>query len=256
MGVQSLSDTELKAIGRRHTAREALAAAKAIRQGGIDNISLDLIYGLPGQTLESWQESLRGLLNFRPSHLSAYILSYEPGTRLTALLHAGKIAQASDRLIEEMYHHLCHAVTAAGYEHYEISNFALPGKRAQHNSGYWAGKPYLGLGPSAHSYDGLVRRINPASIKEYLEKIASGVPACYLDEENDDNRFNDLLITRLRTCEGLSLEQVPPTRLPQLLRDAEPMVSSGALVRTPTHIYIPEHHWLTSDNVIADLMQV
>jgi len=256
MGVQSFSDSELKAIGRRHTAEQAYKAACLIRRGGIDNISLDLIYGLPRQTLQTWQSSLSRLLEFRPTHLSAYILSYEPGTRLTALLHAGKIEQAHDSLIEEMYSMLCELSSAAGYEHYEISNFALPGYRAQHNSGYWHGVPYLGLGPSAHSFDGHTRRINPASVKEYLGTISRGFPACVIDPENDDNRFNDLLVTRLRTSEGLPFSEVPTARMARLLLDAEPMAERGEVILTPTHICIPESHWLTSDAIITNLMQI
>ncbi len=256
MGVQSFSDPELRAIGRRHTAEEAYNAACLIRRGGIENISLDLIYGLPQQTLQTWRSSLSRLLEFRPTHLSAYILSYEPGTRLTAMLHAGRIEQAPDSLIEEMYSMLCDLTSATGYEHYEISSFALPGCRARHNSGYWHGVPYLGLGPSAHSFDGHIRRINVSSVKEYLQAISQGIPAYIIDRENDDNRFNDLLVTRLRTCEGLPFSEVPATRVARLLYDAGPMAGRGEIILTPTHLRIPESHWLTSDTIITRLMQI
>ena len=256
MGMQSLIDTELRAVGRRHTAAQALKAATMLRESGISNISLDLIYGLPGQTFETWLRSLQGLLDFRPKHLSAYILSYEPGTRLTAMLHAGKIRQSDDTLIESMYRTLCSLTAQAGYEHYEISNFALPGFRARHNSGYWHGTPDLGLGPSAHSFDGYIRRINPSSIKAYLKSLNDNKPAFEIDEENDDNRFNELLITRLRTREGLPLVMVARERMETLLRDAHPLIARGEMILTDTHLSIPENHWLTSDHIISNLMQI
>lgn len=256
MGVQSLIDAELKAVGRRHTAEQALSAASILRECGISNISLDLIYGLPGQTFETWIKSVKEIIAFRPEHISAYILSYEPGTRLTAMLHAGKIEQADDELIERMYDALCSLTAQAGYEHYEISNFALPGFRARHNSGYWHGVPYLGLGPSAHSFDGCLRRINPSSTKAYIRSLSNGTVAFEIDEETDDNRFNDLLVTRLRTREGLPLEIIGPRRKEILLRDAAPLVARGEVLLTSSSLSIPENHWLTSDHIISSLMQI
>lgn len=256
MGVQSLADSELAAIGRRHSAARAMRAAADIREAGITNISLDLICGLPGQTRESWMQSLAAALAFRPEHLSAYILSYEPGTRLTAMLRAGKIRRTDDAVIEGMYSDLRGMAREAGYEHYEISNFALPGFRARHNSGYWAGVPYIGLGPAAHSFDGATRRINPSSTTDYLSALENSSVAFAVDEETDDNRFNDLLVTRLRTAEGLDLSDVPPSRMAALRSDAAPLVSSGLLAVSGSRMWIPEEHWLVSDSVISSLMQV
>lgn len=256
MGVQSLVDTELQFIGRRHSALQALEAMLTIRKAGIHNLSLDLIYGLPGQNLESWKSSLQKVLDFHPEHLSAYILSYEPGTRLSALLRTGKITQADDALIEDMYGHLCENTRREGYEHYEISNFALPGLSARHNSGYWSGNPYLGLGPAAHSFDTTVRRINPSSIKDYLSALNSGRAAFIIDEENDDNRFNDLLITRLRTAQGLDIDTIEGSRLRQLLLDARKLIARGKLVLQGSRLFIPERHWLTSDSIITELIQI
>lgn len=256
MGAQSFIDAELKAVGRRHTARQTIQAVADLRSAAITNLSLDLIYGLPGQTLQSWRASLKKMIELRPDHISAYTLTYEPGTRLTALLHAGKLQQASDELIEEMYLALCSELREAGYAHYEISNFALPGREARHNSAYWDGTPYLGLGPSAHSFDGTIRRINPPSINEYLQAIEHGASAYVEDEEDDDNRFNDKLITALRTSRGLDLEGVPPQRRILLERDAQPHLRRGNLIIEGSRLIIPEHHWLLSDTILRDLMQV
>ncbi|MCD8387604.1 MAG: radical SAM family heme chaperone HemW [Bacteroidales bacterium] len=255
MGVQSLCDAELKIIGRRHTAAEAEQAIKNLREAGFDNISIDLIYGLPGQDLVSWQRSLTRLLDFRPEHFSAYILSYEPKTRLSVMLRRGEVCEATEDEIGEMYDFLCVCARDRGYDHYEISNFCLPGREARHNSSYWRDEPYLGLGPSAHSFDGSCRRYNPSNLKEYLAKIESGLPAYEIEKETPDNRFNDLLMVTLRTRQGLPLASVPTSRLPQLLRDASPWLASGSLILTSTHLFIPEPHLLISDSIISSLMQ-
>ena len=256
MGVQSLDDEQLRLIGRRHTATEAIEAVDAIKKAGFDNFSLDLIYGLPGQTLDSWRDSLLRLIDLQPCHLSAYMLSYEPGTRLTAMLKTGKVREADEETLIAMYDCLIEEARKAGYEHYEISNFAKPGRRAAHNSAYWDGTPYLGIGPSAHSYDGSQRRINPANLKQYLERIDAGEPAWVLDEENEDNRFNDMLITALRTAEGVDLETLPANRKSQLLKDAAPYVQSGDLTLTPTRLRFAERSWLISDSIMSALVQI
>lgn len=256
MGVQSLCDSELALIGRRHSAADAVRAFRTLRDGGIENISIDLIYGLPAQTLNSWIATLDKAMELRPAHLSAYILSYEPRTRLEAMRRSGKVHPASDELILEMYDHLCREMRRQGYEHYEISNFALPGLHSAHNSSYWDGTPYIGLGPGAHSFDGAIRRINPGDLSSYLAKLEQGMVACKLDEETDDNRFNDMLITALRTAVGLDLAQVPTQRLAQLRRDAAPHLKAGALCEEGGHWIIPERHWPLADSILADLVQI
>lgn len=256
MGVQSLSDDELAIIGRRHSAAKAIQACETLRRAGFANISLDLIYGLPLQSLSSWQKSLTALLALRPEHLSAYMLSYEPRTRLSAMLRAGKIRETDEDTLEQMYASLCRATAEAGYEHYEISNFALPGRRARHNTSYWTGEPYLGLGPGAHSFDGRDRCFNPPNLREYLDKIESCIPAARIDDEDDDSRFNDRLMTALRTAEGLNLDTVPSERLPRLLRDGAPYLRSGRLIIYGNHLRIPQASWLISDTIISDLFQI
>lgn len=160
MGVQSFCDDELVTVGRRHSAARAAEAIDCLRRGGIDNLSCDLIYGLPGQTAGSWRRSLERLISFRPEHISAYLLSYEPGTRLDAMRRKGTVTEADDDMAEAMYEALCDMTRMAGYVHYEISNFALPGCEAVHNSAYWDNSPYIGLGPGAHSFDGFRRSFN------------------------------------------------------------------------------------------------
>lgn len=260
MGVQSLIDEELKAVGRRHSAATALDAIATLQGGGIDNISADLIYGLPLQTAESWRKSLTRLLDTGIKHLSAYSLSFEPGTRLYAMLLAGKVQEAPQELSEEMYTTLCAETARHGFTHYEISNFALPSMHSRHNSSYWDATPYLGLGPGAHSYDGTVRRANCSNLKSYIDTLRAGVLPFTIEEESIDDRLNDLIITALRTSFGLDPDMLTviggESATRDFMRRAEPYLASGQLLPHPSsqRLYIPEHYWLISDAILRDLM--
>ncbi len=242
MGVQTLLDDELKAIGRRHTTADARKAYMRLRKAGFNNISLDLMYGLPGQTVKTWRDSLQELIAMHPEHISAYLLSYEKGTLLTAKLHAGKISEATEEVAEEMYAILCEETSRAGYRHYEISNFALPGYEARHNSAYWDMTPYLGLGPGAHSFDGVRRRENPANLRAYLSKPEDFYE---IEEENEDNRYNDRLITGLRTAHGIEPEFFGK----DLLR-AEKLLDYNEESR----LRISETAWLRSNSILLELL--
>lgn len=259
MGVQSFDDSELRFIGRRHTAADALRAVRTLRDGGVGNISLDLIYGLPGQTLDSWRRSLDTMLDLRPDHISAYLLSYEPRTRLGVMLDKGRVTEASDELVADMYSYLCRATREAGYAHYEISNFALPGRRAIHNSGYWSGRPYLGLGPGAHSYVGGVRGSNPPDLAAYIACGGRGVHQP--EDEELSSRLNDLLITSLRTSAGLDPAIVrrdyPAVMADEVLAEADALVRTGELAVTAGgNLVIPEDKWLTSNTILLKLIIV
>jgi oxygen-independent coproporphyrinogen-3 oxidase len=193
-------------------------------------------------------------LAIHPEHFSAYILSYEPGTRLYARLISGKITEADDDLISEMYEYLCQAAKAAGYEHYEISNFALPGHRAVHNANYWKFKPYVGLGPSAHSFDGNVRRINPSNTKTYLHAIQSHHIAAEIEEENSTDTLNDKIMVALRTAEGLDLNSLTSEQRQAIMQRAK-HVPADHIHQHDTRIFIPEHRFLVSDAIIRTLME-
>lgn len=252
MGVQSFDDGHLRLVGRRHSAAQAEQAFAMLREGGIDNISCDLIYGLPGQTLASWEQSVERMLELRPEHISAYLLSYEPGTRLSAMLMAGKVEEASDELAQAMYDTLCHRLREAGYVHYEISNFALAGREAVHNSSYWDGSEYIGLGPGAHSFVGGIRGYNPSNLREYVACEGRGF---YVEEnENDLERLNDRIITSLRTLRGLDYTSID---CPPLRADIDRLLRQGSLCLTPSgRVIIPESLWLTSDTILRQLIQV
>lgn len=252
MGVQSFNDRELQAINRRHDSKVAISAIETLLAGGISNISCDLIYGLPEQSIESWRESLERLLAFGLPHISAYCLSYEPGTALYARMIAGKTEPADDETLTGMYDILCHKTADAGYEHYEISNFAKPGMKSKHNSSYWTSTPYLGLGPGAHSFDGKLRRYNPSNLKNYIEQF----PATEIDAENERERYNDTLITALRTAEGLDITGLTQERSKRLLSRAGRFIADGSMTVGDNHLRISEKAWFTSDAILRELIEI
>ncbi|MGM9862076.1 MAG: coproporphyrinogen-III oxidase family protein, partial [Muribaculaceae bacterium] len=253
IGVQSLCDDELRAVGRRHDADAAIKAIDTVASGGIANISADVIFGLPGQSLDSLALTLRTLLALPVTHLSAYCLMYEPGTRLYAMRQRGVIADTDDDVIEQMYRLVCDMTADAGFDHYEISNYARPGCASRHNSAYWVGTPYLGLGPAAHSFDGSVRRYNPSSIKQYL---AAENPAI-VDPETPAQRLNDVIMTRLRTAPGLPLNAIDPAFFNEVLAAAQTHICSGNLILSDDNrLYIPKTQWLIADTIIRDLFVI
>lgn len=259
MGIQSFNDDELTFINRRHNAAKAVEAIKILRDNGISEISGDLIYGLPEQSSDDWLRSLDRLLDLQLPHFSAYLLSYEPGTRLYAMLQSGRIDEVSEDEACLRYHILCNRAREAGYEHYEISNFSLPGHNAVHNTNYWKDKPYLGLGVSAHSFDGETRRYNGTRIKDYISSL-NNQQACFItEEETDDERHNDGIITALRTRQGIDLVKYRnhwgETSCKQLLESAKPHILAGKMMHQGNHLFITEQSMLISDRLMLDLIR-
>lgn len=254
MGVQTFIDDELKSIGRRHSAADAITAVHRLRSAGIRNLSLDLIFGLPGQKLPDWEYNLNMLLSLTPEHLSTYSLMYEPGTKLWAMRENGKIKEVTDESSEKMYQLLCEKTATLGYEHYEISNFCKPGYHSRHNSSYWNLTPYLGLGVSAHSFDGAIRRYNPSNIKKYIECVRD----FFVTEKTSlTERINEYLLIRLRTAEGINLEEYKNlfgiSECDRLINASCHHVSIRKMILTPTHLRINPNYWLISDSILVDL---
>lgn len=259
MGVQSFHDSLLRSIHRRHTAEKAVDAYNILREAGFGNISIDLIYALPGETLGQWGEDLRRAMALRPEHVSAYALSFEEGTPLYACLGRGEVSEPSEDLYAQMYAMLARTLRCAGYEHYEISNFALPGRRARHNSSYWAGVPYLGLGAGAHSFDGASRRVNLPDVAKYVS--AESVP-CETERLTPAEEYDEMVMTRLRTCEGVSLPELE-ARFGSGARGYI-MSMAGSYIRTgklrikafggDERLALTEEGVLISDAIISDLM--
>lgn len=260
MGVQSFNDYYLELLNRRHTARQARQAIARAQQAGFRNISIDLIYGLPYQTLADWQADLDTAFQTGVQHLSAYGLSYEEGTRLRRLLDDGKLEPVTDDGMNDMYRLLRDKTSARGFEAYEISNFALPGYRSRHNSSYWHGTPYIGLGPAAHSYDGCSRQWNVRSIAEYIRSIATGTVPAEREELSVHDRYNDFVMVSLRTCEGIDLhllEQLFGNELTEYcLQCARPFVRSGQLVQADGFLRLSLEGILVSNLVMSELMRV
>lgn len=259
LGVQSFDDRRLSFLNRRHTAQQALDAIDILRTKGIENISIDLIFGLPGQQLTDWNKELAQAFELPITHLSAYSLMYEKGTPLYYARERGAVKECDEETSLSMFQMLCTSAQCAGFEQYEISNFARPGYRSRHNSSYWHGIPYLGLGPGAHSYDGKnCRRVNDYSLRRYMEaeraKTFADVPHT-LEKLSADECYDELICTRLRTCEGLSLQEVPASRRSALLRMARPHIDGGRLeLDADNHLRLTASGIFVSDDVMSDLM--
>lgn len=197
VGVQSLNDDELKWMERRHTAADAVNAIKLAQSLGFNNISADVIFGLPNQSVDSVQSTIRGILSLDLQHLSLYSLMFEEGSKITMK----NVEPIDDNIAAEMFRMICNELSEAGYEHYEISNWAKPGFRARHNYGYWTGEPYMGLGPAAHSFDGFaMRRANVANTMKWLKGEKPEV-----EHLTDEERFNERVMLGLRTADGIDV---------------------------------------------------
>lgn len=253
MGVQSFNDNELKRVGRRHSGKDAITAVETLKLSRL-NFSCDLIYGLPEQTAASWQNSILKLFEFEPPHFSAYLLSYEEGTALWRMREKRLITEADEDTVYQYYDILTRLAAENGYEHYEISNFAKPGKRAIHNSGYWDSIPYVGIGASAHSFDGNLRRYNPSDAQSYVETILSGKQYAVTETENEADRTNDIIITRLRTDRGISIDDIPAEFQSLFSHQATIAINNGYLKQENNRFIIPESQWLIADAVMRDLL--
>lgn len=258
MGVQTFRDDLLRLLRRRHTAATVDEAVRLLRAAGFCNLTLDLIYGLPGQTFADWQQDVQRLLAMPVQHLSAYALSYEPGTALSRMLERHEVAEADEELVRKMYLYLIAQTRQAGFEHYEISNFAREGYRSRHNSSYWSGIPYLGIGPGAHSYDGAAcRRANLPDLQAYVAAEEGNVPH-QLETLDRVALFEEYLLTGLRTAQGISLavidERFGSGWAVRLGKIAEEHLRKGNLLREGDRLRLSLEGILISDYVISDLM--
>lgn len=263
LGVQTFNDERLRLLRRRHTSSEARKAVEMLFDAGITNLSIDLIYGLPQQSLAQWRSELAVALSLPVTHLSAYSLMVEPGTALFKLVESGRLMPADEDVTRAEYDYLLDFAAAAGFEHYEISNFARPGFRSRHNSAYWRGVPYLGLGAGAHSFDGEVRRHVPDDVMNYIKM--NGEVAPLVEVLTADERYNELVFTALRTRGGLRLadvaERFGSERVGELLRAAGPHLRGGWLERVANGaeddaLRLTREGIFVSDDVMSDLMIV
>ncbi len=260
MGIQTFQEETLKLLHRRHTARQAIEAFRRCREAGFRNISIDLMYGLPGETLDTWKQDLQQAIDLHPEHISAYHLIYEEGTELWKLKEQHQVEEADEDLSVTLFSALIDTLTQAGYQHYEISNFCLPGLHSRHNSSYWTGKKYLGCGPSAHSFNGLSRQWNVASLDKYLNSITSGKPDYEIEELDLYTRYNDFVITSIRTCWGMPLSRLRTEYGEELynycLRMAKPHIDEGVLEIREGVLKLTRRGIFISDGIMSDLLFV
>lgn len=205
LGAQSFDDSILRVLGRIHTSADVQQGYESARDAGFQNVNLDLIYGLPTQTLEGWQDDLAEAIELKPEHLSLYCLTVEEGTPLAKSISRGELPSPDPDLAAEMYAHAQEGLAEAEYVHYEISNWAVAGRECQHNITYWRSLPYLGFGAGAHSFDGEARYCNIASPEEYVQRILGGQEAIAGRDEIDDAlEMSDTMLMGLRMCQGVS----------------------------------------------------
>lgn len=260
MGVQSFKEEDLRFLNRRHNREQALLAVDLCKKNGLENISVDLIYGLPGQTLEEWKQNLDTVIRLDIPHISAYHLIYEEGTALYKLKEAGKITPVDEDLSVALFTSLIDQLTANGYLHYEISNFARPGMLSRHNSSYWIGKKYLGIGPSAHSYNGQNRQWNISSLPGYLQAIDKGVPDIEIENLDINTRYNDFIITGLRTMWGIKFNEIQQQfgkdKLIYCQKQAAPYLKQGLLIEKGDTLTLSRNGIFISDSIMSDLLWV
>jgi len=260
MGAQTFADSRLRLLHRRHNSDEVKHAVKLLREAGIKNISIDLMFGFPDESLSQWKEDISAAMALNVEHISAYSLMYEEDTPLWKMLDTGKVKEIDEELSLTMFKELVCQLTDAGYEHYEISNFARPGYRSRHNSSYWHQVPYIGLGAAAHSFDLNSRQWNVADLKLYIEEINNGIIPMEREELDNDTTFNDIITTALRTSDGIDLNAME-TRLGKRYRNtlisaAGKHLEQGLLEIRHDRLRLTSEGIFISDMVMSDLMIV
>lgn len=260
MGVQSFNDAQLKRLGRRHDAEKARQAVRNARAAGYNNISIDLMFALPGSTAEEWEQSIKEAIALKPEHISAYNLMYEDDTPLHRALQRGDFEELSEEENIEQFLMLIKRMKEAGYRHYEISNFAIPGRESRHNSSYWNDTAYIGCGAAAHSYDGNSREWNIADIKEYIKGIENGNRNYEIEHLTEEERYNDTILTRLRTADGIPLKWMNDRFREKLNRHmlscAQKHIKCGNLKKTDETLSLTEKGIFISDSIIRDLIYI
>jgi len=260
IGIQSFDDAELRFLNRRHTAQQAQEAVALCQAHGFDNISIDLMYGLPNQTPETWRNTLAVAMSLGVQHLSAYSLMYEEGSPLSRLRNAHKITELDEATSVALFEQLIDTVALYGFEQYEISNFCLPSFHLRHNSSYWHGVPYLGVGAAAHSFDGVSRQWNVANTARYMAGVAAGKLEVEREELTTDERYNEFVFTALRTRSGINLSDLEQrfgnARLAYCLRMAQPYLDGGQLELRAGQLALTRAGIFVSDGIMSDLCYV
>jgi oxygen-independent coproporphyrinogen-3 oxidase len=259
IGIQSFDAEDLKLMNRAHNAGEAMACIEAAR-AVFDNISIDLIYGMPNMTNARWKQNIDRALSFDVPHISSYALTVEPKTALADFIKKGSVPPIDDAMAQEHFHILIDTLEAAGYVHYETSNFGRPGFFSKNNTAYWLGKKYLGIGPSAHSYDGIRRGWNINNNHKYIKSIQAGLLPMESEILSKRDRYNEYMMTGLRTIWGVSLGKVRSEfgqeYLEYMLQQAEPHRQNHFLYLDGDTLLISKKGKFLADGIASDLFMV
>lgn len=260
LGVQSFENRWLQWMNRAHNAAQSQLAIQDLQTAGFTNISIDLIFGMPEQKEEAWLQEIKTALEFQVPHLSCYALTPEPKTALWYGIEKGEIPPVDGDLQARLFMLLMEELENAGYEHYEISNFALPGKRSRHNSSYWKHIPYLGIGPSAHSFNGKERMYNVKNNSLYWSQIKSELLPLTLEELKPAEIWNEYILIALRTREGIRLKKIADQwgeqQRDQLIQDAKDGIARGLLQLEDDHLRLTKEGKLLADQIAADFFQI
>ena len=252
MGAQTFCDERLRFLKRRHTSEQVGAAVDRLRKAGIDNLSIDLMYGFPDETQEDWEADIREACSLQVEHISSYCLMIEEGTPLARL----GLEPCDEETERTMYDTLIDRLEASGYEQYEISNFAKPGYRSRHNSSYWTGIPYIGIGAAAHSFDGNSRSWNIDDIQQYIDGLQQGQRLFEEELLDEDTRYNDTVTVALRTREGLNLTRLSKPHRQYCLENAKRFIDDGLLKIDDDKLHLTRRGLFVSDMIMSELMMV
>ncbi len=259
IGVQSFFEEDLKLMNRAHNSEEALSSLKLAKQY-FDNISIDLIYGIPGQSNEQWIENLDKALELDIPHISSYALTVEPKTALEKFIEKGKVKPVEDETYREQFDILVNKLTTNGFEHYEFSNYGKPGFHSQNNMAYWLGKPYLGIGPSAHSYDGISRKWNISNNTLYIKAIEAGNLPQQTEKLSTTDSYNEYVMTRLRTKFGVSTDDIQQKfgekYRNHFLKETGKFMDDGLMEKIGNTFHITAKGKFLSDGIAADLFYI
>ncbi|MCJ8154975.1 radical SAM family heme chaperone HemW [Chryseobacterium sp. SSA4.19] len=261
IGTQSFFEQDLKLMNRAHTANEAEDSIKRSQDFGFENLSIDLIYGSPTSNLEIWKQNLNKAIALEVPHISSYALTVEPKTALENWISKGKIKSPKEEEQNKEFYYLSDFLKDKGFEHYEVSNFAKTGFYSKHNSAYWKYKEYLGIGPSAHSYNGFDKRSwNIANNQQYIKKLNSNLLAKEEEILSLEDQFNEMIMIGLRTIWGVDLESLKEKFndgfLEHFQTEIKLKLEEGILVIENHHLKIPERHWFMADGIASDLFIV
>jgi oxygen-independent coproporphyrinogen-3 oxidase len=256
IGVQSFFEEDLRFMNRAHSAEEARRCIADARAMGFDNLTIDLIYGSPTTNMEMWQSNVETAIEMGIPHLSCYCLTVEPKTALAHFVKTGKVATPDEEAAASQFEYLMDRLEKAGYDHYEISNFAKPGMYSKHNTAYWLGEPYLGIGPSAHSFDGEQRYWNVANNARYIKAIQQGVLPLESESLSVAERYNEYVMTSLRTSWGCDLNKVRkmgPQFHDYILTNVYPFLENGLVIRTGDTLVLSKKGKLLADFIESEL---